>query len=182
MSHGSIPSYSSRDDHTSVVWFISFGDLLTLLVCFFFVLTPQLTFERNENVKKEALKLDGHTEIPSGTTFAYLPLGATGEVRVPSVTEGLERVGIRNDAWRTELAQVWESYRIRAAVQPRDVVVRVCSGSDQRSMALAMLLEIQGSQKQLRSWSLELEALCDKDEAVTSSSNKLVAVLEFSGS
>jgi hypothetical protein len=45
-----------------------------------------------------------------------------------------------------------------------------------------MLHEIERSREQVRSWSLELAAPCDRDLEEAKSSEKVVAVLEFSGS
>jgi hypothetical protein len=182
VSYVSLSSESARDDQAATVWFISFGDLLTLLVCFFFVLTPQLTFNRDESETKEGLKVLGKGVAAHGTRFAYPPLGDTGVVRAQSPAEAFERADIRQADWRRELTQLWESYRMRGAVNPLDVSIRLCSGNDQQHIAATMLHEIERSRKQLRSWSLELAASCDRDLAESMSSEKVVAVLEFSGS
>ncbi len=182
MSYGSLPSESARDDQAAAVWFISFGDLLTLLVCFFFVLTPQLSFNRKESQKKEGLKVLSEGVGTRGTRFAYPPLGDTGVVRAQSPAEAFERADIRHADWRRELTQVWESYRMRGAVNPLDVSIRLCSGNDQQHIAATMLHEIERSREQVRSWSLELAAPCDRDLEEAKSSEKVVAVLEFSGS
>jgi hypothetical protein len=77
----------------SVVWFISFGDLLTLLLCFFLVLTP---WDRLKEVRKgqslhtstqDATVSNGH-----GTTFASdLPLrGSVVKHELPIFSRELE--------------------------------------------------------------------------------------------
>ena len=71
-------SLSSRDSYRpsdgqpgSVVWFLSFGDLLTLLLCFFLVLTP---WDRLNQVKNAQSLQGSSAQNPiisqSGTTFA----------------------------------------------------------------------------------------------------------------
>jgi len=58
----------------SVVWFISFGDLLTLLLCFFLVLTPWQHLKRSPDVQSlRVINGDSLLKNPSGTTFAYDP-------------------------------------------------------------------------------------------------------------
>lgn len=55
----------------SVVWFISFGDLLTLLLCFFLVLTPWQHLKRSPDVQSlRGINRDSLSNNSSGTTFA----------------------------------------------------------------------------------------------------------------
>jgi hypothetical protein len=177
VNHANTPSDLLRDDQTSIVWFISFGDLLTLLVCFFFVLTPRLSFEQRKDMKEELVTLDGVKESRSGTVFANLPLGPTG---VGGSSLLITRLGSHDAAWRSELTDAWKSFRALAAESPRDVNVKICSGVDQRQVAEAVMVEIKERVKQLRSWSLEFVALCD--EGQVASGSEVVAVLEFSES
>jgi hypothetical protein len=46
---------SSAGNAASIVWSISFGDLLTLLVCFFLVLTPWDKLKARQNSKEEQI-------------------------------------------------------------------------------------------------------------------------------
>lgn len=57
--------------HGSVVWFISFGDLLTLLLCFFLVLTPwkQLN-QRSQDQSSPPVKSKNVVAGGIGTTLA----------------------------------------------------------------------------------------------------------------
>ena len=67
--------YSSGEGQPgSVVWFISFGDLLTLLLCFFLVLTPWQNLKRSPDVQLlRGINGDSVLNNPSGTTFASDP-------------------------------------------------------------------------------------------------------------
>ena len=60
----------------SVVWFISFGDLLTLLLCFFLVLTPWDRLKDSKNAQSlQPSSAENAVAQHSGTTFASdLPL------------------------------------------------------------------------------------------------------------
>lgn len=90
---------SSRHHHSvegqpgSVVWFISFGDLLTLLLCFFLVLTP---WDRLKEKTKEQSLQRGSSKpavaVGGGTTFASdLPLrGSVVKRELPIFTRELE--------------------------------------------------------------------------------------------
>jgi hypothetical protein len=182
VSYSNFSNESNVDEQTSVVWFISFGDLLTLLVCFFFVLTPRLVFSRAEDMKKGVLNTDIPVASPNGTAFAYPPLGEMGVVHSQSSGSDFKRADIHALAWREQLAQVWELYRVRAVDRPLDSNIRLCAGGEQQQLAKAMLFEIERSREQLRSWSMELSALCEQDVDQKSSGKQVVAVMEFSGS
>lgn len=90
---------SSRHQHSSdgqpgsVVWFISFGDLLTLLLCFFLVLTPwdRLKDPAKGQSLQEGMPKSGEG-FKGGTTFAPdLPLrGSVVKRELPIFTTELE--------------------------------------------------------------------------------------------
>ena len=65
-------SFRQTVDHQgSVVWYISFGDLLTLLLCFFLVLTPWSRSPTAQNEQsKQRLSSEQSLASPDGTTFA----------------------------------------------------------------------------------------------------------------
>jgi len=59
------------NDQSSVVWFISFGDLLTLLLCFFLVLTPWDRLSKPPNPEsRQHIEESGQRTSASGTSFA----------------------------------------------------------------------------------------------------------------
>lgn len=63
-----------RGDNASVVWFISFGDLLTLLLCFFLCLTPWERLGKKPNSElDQAIVEKPQTVSSSGTSFASKP-------------------------------------------------------------------------------------------------------------
>lgn len=58
----------------SVVWYISFGDLLTLLLCFFLVLTPWDRLKENGHLQSgRAFSAQNTTSSDHGITFASEP-------------------------------------------------------------------------------------------------------------
>jgi hypothetical protein len=65
---------SSEGQPGSVVWFISFGDLLTLLLCFFLVLTPWDRLKSVPNTQSlRPVTSNNSTLTQRGTTFASDP-------------------------------------------------------------------------------------------------------------
>lgn len=65
---------SSDGQPGSVVWFISFGDLLTLLLCFFLVLTPWQHLKRSHDVESlRGINGESASNNQSGTTLASDP-------------------------------------------------------------------------------------------------------------
>lgn len=70
-SFRSVPQAGRAESPGSVVWFISFGDLLTLLLCFFLVLTPwgQLTANPDRD-KVQAVAPQAPLQEGAGTSLA----------------------------------------------------------------------------------------------------------------
>lgn len=113
----------------SVVWFISFGDLLTLLLCFFLVLTPwdRLKEGKNtESLRAASARMDG--EHRHGTTFASdLPLRGSPVVReFPIFSQELSE----GDEWMFEL--IAKELKARELSIGR-IEVLVCSPADDRA-------------------------------------------------
>jgi hypothetical protein len=115
----------SHSDGTpgSVVWYISFGDLLTLLLCFFLVLTPwdrlksggnsqseQVVSNQNKPVQSRGIAFASEPSLRGSDLLAEIPVFAGDWTGVP--TEDLERRLIRVEA---EL-QVFRGQRITASV------------------------------------------------------------------
>ena len=66
--------YAASTSPGSVVWFISFGDLLTLLLCFFLVLTPWDRLKSVPNTQSlRPVTSNNSTLTQRGTTFASDP-------------------------------------------------------------------------------------------------------------
>ncbi len=170
----------SDAEQNAMVWSISFGDLLTLLVCFFFVLTPGLLPRQVQNVQNGALTSTNTPEFQSGTAFASSPLGVAGVVRSKLLVECGESSQAHNEAEQTSLAKAWADYRVLVANTPRDVAIRLCARAPQSEALELMLAEIERSKPYVRSWDVELYARCDESIESSSNEKQLCAVLEFS--
>lgn len=152
--------YSSGEGQPgSATWFISFGDLLTLLLCFFLVLTP---WDRLKALKQsqspQRVSIENVVPTSDGTTFASdLPLrGSVTILEAPLLSKDWEIVadeapGFPLDAVEAELRSidirhgtasvlVCDSKVDRAAIL-REVgeVIRRVSGE-----AVQVVLEVSG--------------------------------------
>ncbi len=76
MNNSSSRSYLIGSSAASLVWLISFGDLLTLLVCFFLVLTPWSNVTVSSSLQEQLLKPILSSERGHGTSLANRPLGS----------------------------------------------------------------------------------------------------------
>lgn len=76
MNNSSSRSYLGGSSAASLVWLISFGDLLTLLVCFFLVLTPWSKVTFSSSAKEQPVTPILSSERVPGTSLANRPLGS----------------------------------------------------------------------------------------------------------
>lgn len=123
-------SHVSEGQPGSVVWFISFGDLLTLLLCFFLVLTPWDRLKKTSNRQSLSTVTAPSTNPPqTGTTFASdLPLrGSVIKLELPLFkgAEGISGDGISPATLSAELT--------RAMPSGARVDVLVCGRADERA-------------------------------------------------
>lgn len=123
----------------SVVWFISFGDLLTLLLCFFLVLTPWDDLNKAPNAQSLKTVTDNvAASTQAGIPFASdLPLrGSVIKLELP-LFEGTGTLGA------PELSPVALSAELKRAM-PKDgrVEVLVCSGPDERADVVRYVGEV----------------------------------------
>jgi len=121
---------ASEGQPGSVVWFISFGDLLTLLLCFFLVLTPWDQLKKRSNAQSlPSVNGQSQTSVRAGTALASdLPLrGSVIKLELPLFEErgGLSSEGLSPAALSEELK--------RAMPSDGRVDVLVCSDTDHRA-------------------------------------------------
>jgi hypothetical protein len=121
-----------------VVWFISFGDLLTLLLCFFLVLTPWDRLKKSSNTESlPTVTAQSDTIDNPGTTLASdLPLrGSVIALELPLFEGegGLSGEGLSSAALSRELT--------RAMPSGGRIDVLVCSGADVRAAVVRFVGE-----------------------------------------
>ncbi len=129
---------SAEGQPGSVVWFISFGDLLTLLLCFFLVLTPWDRLKeggKSKSLQSSTSTLSAHPQ--HGTTFASdLPLrGSVVKHELPIFSRELEM----DDA---EMFGVLEKELVEVAPSHDRIEVLVCSPPEERARVVYGLGEV----------------------------------------
>ena len=173
---------------TSVVWLLSFGDLLTLLACSFLVLTPHLASVEGNRPRKEQLSSYISSEEPHGTVLANLEgdgsaLQKESGVSVAPVLLIISAASRGSQAKElAELESELEGMRDKVAGEHGVFRVRVCRNnySSQRVKDLyRMISSIQGSEGGVE---LELMSKCEVDRKNTADVSNLVAVVTFSRS
>jgi hypothetical protein len=170
---------ASEGQPGSVVWFISFGDLLTLLLCFFLVLTPWDRLKKPSNAQSLPT-VNGQSEgsVLSGTTFASdLPLrGSVIKLELPLFEDagGLSGDGLSSAALSEELK--------RAMPNDARVDVLVCSGSDDRATVVRFVGEAFersfGSAKAVR---FVVKRSCDESRVLAPVTKKVVGRIRIVG-
>jgi hypothetical protein len=138
-SHSSSRYYRSAEGQPgSVVWFISFGDLLTLLLCFFLVLTPWDRLKeagKSKSVQASTSTLSVHQQ--HGTTFASdLPLrGSVVKHELPIFARELEM----DDA---VMFGILEKELVGISPSHDRIEVLVCSPTEERARVVYGLGEV----------------------------------------
>lgn len=130
----------------SVVWFISFGDLLTLLVCFFFVLTPWDRLKPGANNKSsQALETESRGESHSveqgGISLATHSLKdlakdsvvLLAEVPIPDCETGDV---VCDSEFPALLANVGTENKEIGSTSEHTVVIRLCAEAGQKQQML----------------------------------------------
>jgi hypothetical protein len=121
---------ASEGQPGSVVWFISFGDLLTLLLCFFLVLTPWDRLKKPPHVQS-LRAVDGQSQASAGagTTFAQDRLLRRSVIKLELPLFG-DAGGLSGEG----LSPAVLSEEIKRAMPSDGLVdVLVCSDIDQRA-------------------------------------------------
>ena len=170
---------TSEGQPGSVVWFISFGDLLTLLLCFFLVLTPWDRLKRSSNTQS-LLTVTGQSDVSAnhGTTFASdSPLrGSVITLELP-LFEGewaLSRVGLSSAALSKELS--------RAMPSGGRIDVLVCSGPDDRAAVVRFVGEaVERSFGRRVSARFVVRRACEEFQVLAPVTNKVVGRIRIAG-
>ena len=127
----------------TVVWFISFGDLLTLLLCFFLVLTPWKDLaKRSDTAKKQEVSDALGSQGAVGITLAAVP--AREEPRtVAEVPLYDELVGSRDGVAEAQvLVALEQAFESLADVKELATEVEVCGAGDVREEVSARVVPL----------------------------------------
>ena len=170
---------TSEGQPGSVVWFISFGDLLTLLLCFFLVLTPWDRLKKSSNAQSLPT-VTGQSEVSAshGTTFASdLSLRRSVITLELPLFEGegaLGRDGSSSVALSKELT--------RAMPSGGRIDVLVCSGPDDRAAVVRFVGEaVERSFARRVSARFVVRRACEESQVLAPVTNKVVGRIRILG-
>jgi hypothetical protein len=166
----------------SVVWFISFGDLLTLLLCFFLVLTPwdKLRAAANTKVKQEVGPISqeaGKLGIALASPVSREQASILAEVPIQAEHvsgESLSALVALMDALQQEVAPL----RDRA----HTLTVTVCDPSVDRLRVVAEVGKLAREfDKEASDIGIEVASDCNRIDILRPTTAKLVGVISMRG-
>lgn len=164
----------------SVVWFISFGDLLTLLLCFFLVLTPWDLLNKTSNSQSLQGVSSNNTPVSQrGTTFALdLPLrGSVVKLELPLFAEDVESDGVE----RSELRNVEQALRL-GILEGRNAEVLVCGPREDRARLVHEVEEMfKRSNGQEMPRRFTINRGCDNDHILVPVTQRVVGRIRILG-
>lgn len=180
MNIRSQPAPARSVPDTSTVWFLSFGDLLTLLLCFFLILTRQHGLPIDKaSTQQEIVRAPGAVSS-AGTQIASQDREVA---RVPSagvpITVPLEEVHSSQAVEKAFLAG-WNVLHGRIGSEPRDVTVTLCDGQHVEELMDSVYRERLSQLSRVRSLKVHMTATCESYSMGLSSKRELVAVLDYS--
>jgi hypothetical protein len=165
------------------VWFISLGDLLTLLVCFFLVLTPQNLSPQSKSHSKQAVSTPSDRLKVVGTMLAPGPIGQSvgSSLNVPVWIDTAE-FSERQNPDQFSKGVDWKGMVKQALSTQAAVVVKLCDASLERAFFEAVVRELGEDRKSASLLSFEVGADCKRWSAKEDETRRLVAVLDFAKS
>jgi hypothetical protein len=166
----------------SVVWFISFGDLLTLLLCFFLVLTPWEKLRATGNVKvKQEVASASHRDAQVGTVFA-----STDPQGQPAIMAEIpiyaEHVSGESLSGLVSLANALQQEVAPAVERAHSITVTLCDSNIERVRALANIGRLtQEFDRQGVGVGIEVASDCDRIEILRPTTGRVVGVISVRG-
>jgi hypothetical protein len=169
MNKWNAPAHNASS--TSLVWLISFGDLLTLLVCFFLVLTPWHSFKTGSGNRNAFIPGASDRTPSDGTPLANSSVGP----KVGVVSD----VPIEHSQFGDEVrAKLFKTTLVGALMSPEAmnaaVRVRVCSASGFEETLRSVMSIITEQKREKRRVSIELLGDCERVEVLYPTSAAVV--------
>ena len=125
---------STATSSCSDVWFVSFGDLLTLLVCFFLVLTPQTSASKEIQKPNQHVRDSQISHSVYGTNLAQRVVGGA----LQGIVFPLFRGSTRGAAY-PEMEAARFAVQSNDAVFGRQMVVKLCDAHiEEQEMAIVL--------------------------------------------
>jgi len=183
MLYNQSPNPSFGSSTGSVSWMISFGDLLTLLVCFFLLLTPQVNSrvldpEPNQEVNRSrdqrhsiGTDLASKVFVVKDAPLEVMPIWRSRE------KEGVSGEKLVDQQWRSDMLK-----RVAAGSKAR---IEMCDVLAEREIFKEIFTEtlkdLRSPDVQASRVQFELGANCDRWRGKFPSDRELLAVVSFSG-
>ncbi len=179
-------SLSSRQHASSqpgsVVWFISFGDLLTLLLCFFLVLTPWEKLRPTGNLKaKQEVAPAAGVGTQLGTVFASSDVQAQSPI-MAEIPIYAEHVSGESLSGLVSLANALKRELAPSAEGAQSLTITVCDSSVDRVRALAEIARLTREFDRTGvGVGIEVASDCDRLEILRPTTAKVVGVISMRG-
>jgi hypothetical protein len=163
----------------SVSWMISFGDLLTLLVCFFILLTPNAFSPVSKNELKQQVVSSVNPQESIGTDLAPKAfVGKDSHLKPIPVWRSNETApssgdGLKNKQWQRDLVE-----RVAGGSKAR---IELCDVRAEREIFIETLKDLRSLGVQASRAQFELGANCENWRAMFAEDRELLAVVNFSG-
>ena len=147
----------------SLVWLISFGDLLTLLVCFFLVLTPWNSLRARTDAKNALIPVGSDRQASNGTPLANSSVGPKPGVIIElPIERGQLADATRNAAFTVTLRDVLTSPEAIHA----SVLLRVCGGDRREEIIRSVGSTLLKHKRSTQTISIELLGECETFEVL----------------
>ena len=166
----------------SVVWFISFGDLLTLLLCFFLVLTPWEKLRPTTNLKiKQDVVPAARIGTQLGTVFASSDIQGQSPI-MAEIPIHAEHVSGESLSGLVSLANALQRELDPFAEGAHSLTVTVCDPSVDRVRALADIARLTREfDRKGVGVGIEVASDCDRIEILRPTTAKVVGVISMRG-
>jgi hypothetical protein len=164
------------------VWFISFGDLLTLLLCFFLVLTPWEKLRPTGNIKANQEVVPPALAIaPVGTVFASSDPQGQSPI-MAEVPIFAEHVSGESLSGLVALANALQQEVAPFVGEPHSLTITVCDSGVDRMRALAEIGRLTREfDREGVHVGLEVASDCDRIEILRPTTAKVVGVISMRG-
>ena len=168
---------SENESAASVAWSISFGDLLTLLVCFFLVLTQSWAVAPILSHKDRQVISSGNAVESPGTPLATV---AVKEPGLPALTIEIPE-SLRGDGPVRTISQEFDEALVKLIKQTNGkrgyLTVRLCSQERDSELATEIHRLVERLRQQLTGWEVEASSVCAGEPR--NAVSDVVAVVEF---
>ncbi len=164
----------------TISWYISFGDLLTLMVCFFLLLTPRFAAQRQQGQTEQGVTKVQESAQILGTALAPIVTDVKG------VSAGVVPVWYQDilgdSADKTAIGgrRNWLGMLVEQSSKGAIATVQICAGESEVEALSEVVEALRGVGESAGQVMFQLEAQCEVWRKQFASSQNLVGVVQFS--